>query len=97
MYEFDGFDWSDGKRAKVLLRGLDIATDGPEVIVDPRAVTASSPKEGEDRFKTTGMVGDRLHTVVHTPRNGKCRIITMRRAHKDEEEAYYGNLFEHKP
>ena len=90
MYEFDGFDYDVNKRKLILdIRGLDLSKDGPIVISDPFAITAKSPQKEEERYKTTGRMGKRLYTVIHTPRNGKCRIITMRRAHKDEEEAYY--------
>ncbi|HCC53198.1 MAG TPA: BrnT family toxin [Porphyromonadaceae bacterium] len=89
MYEFDGFDWDQEKRKLILeIRALDISKDGLQVVSDPMAITAKSPQKGEERYKTTGMRRGKLYTVIHTPRNGKCRIITMRRAHKDEEEAY---------
>jgi len=91
MYDFDGFDCSRDEHYELVLevRGLDMAKDGPAAMADPRAITLPSPKKGEERHKTVAMFKGRLHTVVHMPRNGKCRIITMRRAHKDEEEAYH--------
>ena len=90
MYEFDGFHWYEGKRAIVLVKhGFDIAIDGPQTMSDPYAKTFFSPKNGEERYKTIGIFKGKIHAVVHTPRSGKCWIITMRRAHKDEEEAYY--------
>jgi uncharacterized DUF497 family protein len=89
MYEFDGFEWFEGKRKLVLdIRGLDFAKEGKAVMRDTKAITSESPQNGEERYKTTGIFSGKLYTVVHTPRHGKCHIITMRRAHKDEEEAY---------
>jgi uncharacterized DUF497 family protein len=93
MYTFDGFEWDERKRAQVFAaRSLDIAVDGPAVLSDPRAITAASPQKEETRFKTTGMLEGKIYTVIHTPRDGGCRIITMRRAHPDEAEAYYGEI-----
>ena len=54
MYAFDSFEWDERKRIKVFLeRALDIAVDGPVILNDIKALTGTSPKEGEKRFKTT--------------------------------------------
>jgi uncharacterized DUF497 family protein len=34
---------------------------------------------GEQRFCVLGFFGDRLHSVVFTPRNGKPRVISLAR------------------
>jgi uncharacterized DUF497 family protein len=34
---------------------------------------------------------EKVAAVVHTERDGACRIISMRHARKTEKEAYYGN------
>ena len=94
IYEFDGFEWDEKKRIKVFLErniDIDIAVDAPLILEDGKALTGSSAKKAEERYKTVGKANGKLYTVVHTPRNGKCRIITMRRAHMDEEEVYYGS------
>jgi len=92
MYKFDGYVWNEKKRKDTFeIRRLDISIDGPAAMTDPQAVTTFSMQSNEERYKTVAMFNGNLHTIVHTPRNGKCRIITMRRAHKDEEEAYYAN------
>ncbi len=43
----------------------------------------------EDRFKTVGKVGSIL-VVIYTEREEKIRLISARRANKDEEAKYYG-------
>jgi uncharacterized DUF497 family protein len=69
IYGFDGFEWDEWKRAQVFMaRSLDIAIDGPVVLSDPRAITAPSPKNGETRFKTTGLMDGKIYTGIHTPR-----------------------------
>ena len=46
----------------------------------------------EERINIIGRVADLLILfVVSTDRNGKVRIISARRAEKNEEEEYYGN------
>ena len=90
MYVFNDFDWDEKKRKDTIgIRGLDISKDAPIALSDPMAITMLSSQPNEERYKTVAMYEGKLYTVIHTPRNGKCRIITMRRAHKNEEEAYH--------
>jgi uncharacterized DUF497 family protein len=91
IYEYAVFEWDEQKRNLVSLRGIDIVLDAPIVLNDERAVTALSPQKGEIRYKTIGLLNGKLYAVIHTPRNGNCRIITMRRAHKNEKEDYHDN------
>ena len=35
---------------------------------------------GERRYCVLGFIGDRLHSVVFTPREGKPRVISLRKA-----------------
>ena len=46
---------------------------------------------GETRFVTLGRMGRRVVVCVWTPRRGKARIISLRKAEKDEREIY--NLY----
>ena len=39
---------------------------------------------GEDRMRATGLIGDRVHVLVYTIRNGQMRIIGLRKANKRE-------------
>ncbi len=43
---------------------------------------------GEDRWNTIGMVGEVLF-VVYTERGDKIRLISARRATREEEQYYY--------
>jgi uncharacterized protein len=43
---------------------------------------------GERRYCVLGFIGDRLHSVVFTPRDGKPRIISLRKANKREVYRY---------
>ena len=43
---------------------------------------------GERRYCVLGFVEDRLHSVVFTPRDGKPRVISLRKANKREVNRY---------
>ena len=43
---------------------------------------------GEHRYCVPGFIEDRLHSVVFTPRNGKPRAISLRKANKREVNRY---------
>ena len=43
---------------------------------------------GERRYCVLGYIGDRLHSVVFTPREGKPRVISLRKANKREVKRY---------
>ena len=43
---------------------------------------------GEHRYCVLGFIEDRLHSVVFTPRNGKPRVISLRKANKREVNRY---------
>ena len=43
---------------------------------------------GEHRYCVLGLIEDRLHSVVFTPRNGKPRVISLRKANKREVNRY---------
>ena len=43
---------------------------------------------GERRYCVIGLIEDRLHSVVFTPRNGMPRVISLRKANKREVNRY---------
>ena len=43
---------------------------------------------GERRFQALGLIGDRLHLMVFTPRANKAHVISLRRANKREVKRY---------
>ncbi len=43
---------------------------------------------GEARIVTTGYIGNRLHILAWTPRNGRIRIISLRKANDREQKAW---------
>jgi uncharacterized DUF497 family protein len=83
------WDWDEDKRrATLLLRGLDLAIVGgldlSSAVIDPD----DRRDYGEARFKATGMIGGRLFIVVFTPRGGRFRLISLRKANTRERRAW---------
>ena len=42
----------------------------------------------ETRFRAMGMIGERLHAMVFTPRVDGIRVISLRKANRREERRY---------
>lgn len=43
---------------------------------------------GEPRYSAIGLIDDRLHVLVFTPRNEAIRVISLRKANKREVKRY---------
>ena len=43
---------------------------------------------GEPRFKAYGLIGSRVNILIHTPRQGRVHVISLRRANKREVRFY---------
>jgi uncharacterized DUF497 family protein len=85
------FDWDPAKAANNLEKHNIDFEDAIAVFDDPQAFTVdvTKPEHGEDRFLRVGMMDDgRLTAIVYTYRGGKCRIISVRRARKNEQRKY---------
>lgn len=83
------FDWDDRKEASnVIKHGIDFDTamriwEGPVVEREDDRID-----NDEARFICFGMVDDRVLAVVHTWREDVCRIISARKATRNERKAY---------
>ncbi len=83
------FEWDEAKRASVLrLRGIDFRDIAAHPFDGRPIVTAPSPRGGEERFVTIGMIGDRGYAAVWMWRGAAIRIVTARRARREEERQY---------
>jgi uncharacterized DUF497 family protein len=58
--------------------------DWPKVMAAPD----SRRSYGEERYIAATPIGDRLHVVVFTIRNGVLRIISLRKANRREVKRY---------
>ena len=85
-------EFDEAKREWTLReRGLDFAKAGE--IFDTYALTQEDLREdyGEDRYLTLGVLDGQVVICVWTQRGDARRIISLRKAEKDEREAY--NLY----
>ncbi len=81
--------WDEEKRQATLVqRGIDFSTvmglDLAEAVTRPDL----RRDYGEPRFRALGLIGGRLHAVVFTPRDGRLRLISMRKANRREERIW---------
>lgn len=83
------FEWDDAKHAKTLReRGIGF-DDGARIFAGPVVIWQDTRRDyGEDRFRAVGETeGDILH-VVFTRRGEAVRIISVRRANRQEAQAW---------
>ncbi len=77
-------------KANLLKHGVSFE-EAASVFLDPRAITFADPdaSQDEDRERTYGFSNhNRLLVVAHTDRGQVVRIISARKANKDEQEIY---------
>ena len=80
------WNWDEDKRQTNLAKhGVDFAAvagfDWATVTIEPD----TRFDYGEERFEVRGMIALRLHIMVFTPRAGRFRIISLRKANSREE------------
>ena len=83
------FEWDENKRqSNIEKHGLDFR-DAPQLF-DENYVEAKARagSDGEERFLATGVVNENYVTVVYTERDGATRIISLRKARKNEQRRY---------
>ena len=81
------YEWDDNKRFETLReRKIDFASmydfDWETAIHQP------SDRDGETRWASFGLIGNRLHHVVWTERGDRVRIISIRKANSREVKSY---------
>jgi uncharacterized DUF497 family protein len=84
------FEWDEAKRRSNIKRhGIDFV-DVDEVFAG-EAITFLDDRYdyGETRFLTFGLLWGEVVAIVHIETDEVIRIISVRRASKDEEETYF--------
>jgi len=87
------FEWDDAKRlSNIKKHGIDFI-DAPAVF-DGYTLTIEDDRYdyGEKRFVTFGILEGRVVVVVHTENEALIRIISIRKATKNEEKAYFSQI-----
>lgn len=81
------FEWDPNKDvANLKKHGLDFST--AVLIFGQPVFVISSDRQGEERYRAIGRLGGVIVAVVYTDRGSVRRIISARRARKNEIEAY---------
>ena len=79
--------------ANLKKHGYDFA-DAPQVIESDRTVTFEDRrfKYGEQRFITLGILRGDVVVIATAETDEEIRLISMRKAERNEQEIYFGNL-----
>ena len=87
------FEWDERKRqANIRKHGIDFADIPPLFEGDIVTIEDTRYDYGETRFITFGLLKIRVIVVVHTERNGNLRIISARKATKNESKIYFQKI-----
>jgi uncharacterized DUF497 family protein len=90
-YGDDDFDWDRQKSLRTfqhrdfVFEAARIVFRGPLI----RRQDIRRRRSVEPRFMVLGELYGRVVVIIYTPRRGKCRIISMRRANSEESRIYY--------
>ncbi len=88
----DRFEWDDDK-ARINLAKHEISFEAACLVFDdPNVADEPDDDPDEERFKAVGMSDGRLLAVIYTERFPRLRIISARRASRDEQEKYFGQI-----
>lgn len=83
------YEWDETKRADNLAKhGIDFAiVEGFEW--DTAVIAADARRDYRElRYSAFGLIEDHLFNLVFTPRAGKIRVISLRRANRREVRQY---------
>ena len=86
-------DWDEAKRQTNLHKhSLDFAD--AQAVFDGYTVTIEDARREyhEQRFLTFGLLQGQVVAIAHTERADRIRIISMRKASKHEERAYFREI-----
>lgn len=86
------FTWDEVKRqANLAKHGLDFA-DARKVFAGPMVLFEDSRRDyGEQRMIGIGLLKSLVVLIVHVESDDHIRIISMRKADRDETDIYYQN------
>jgi uncharacterized protein len=92
-YGDNDFEWDRNKSLRtfgdrdLVFEAARIVFRGPLI----RRPDTRRRRSKEPRFMVLGELYGRVVVIIYTPRNRKCRIISLRPANATEREIYYGH------
>jgi hypothetical protein len=84
---FEELEWDEDKRLKNLVQHK-IDFEDVWIIFERPFLSKRSDRKGEERYLAIGFLDQGYVTIVYTIRDGRCRLISARKARKNEREAY---------
>lgn len=87
------FEWDEAKRqSNIRKHGIDFV--GIEEVFEGQTVTIRDDRfdYGEERFITLGLLKGRVVVTAHTESEEVIRIISVRKATKNEEISYFKKI-----
>jgi hypothetical protein len=87
------FEWDEVKR-QTNLRDHNLDFADAEIIFSGIVFTFEDDRfaYGEDRFITMGLLRETVVVIAHTERNERVRLISMRKATRNEQRLYFENF-----
>ena len=85
------FEWDEDKR-EINWRDHQIDFRDARQVIDGPTIIQRSDRKGEVRYMVFGFVNDDEAVVVCTFRGENCRIVSARRARRDERKKYHSRL-----
>ena len=85
------FEWDETKR-KNNFKAHKIDFADVKAVFEGFAFVRRSDRRGEIRYQIFGYANGQEVAVACTIREGRCRIISARRARKDERQRYYRGI-----
>ncbi len=83
------FEWDENKkRSNIVKHDFDFEDIWQLFAGDHLKSEAKAGLGGEQRFLATGFVRGRYATAIYTERNGATRIISLRKARKNEQQRH---------
>jgi uncharacterized DUF497 family protein len=83
-------EWDNNKAASNLIKHKINFEDAKNIFLDPNRLEREDKRDyNETRIQVIGIVNQVVLFVVYTKRNGRYRIISARRANKNEQRQYY--------
>ena len=85
------FEWDERKRASNL-RNHDIDFHDAQRVIDGPTFIRQSDRQSETRYLVYGFLDQTEVVIICTFRGDNCRIISARRARRDERKKYHDRL-----
>ena len=83
-------EWDNNKAAANLIKHKIDFEDAKNIFLDTNCLEREDKRDyNETRIQVIGIVNQVVLLVVYTKRNGRYRIISARRANKNERRQYY--------